>query len=152
MALYVDDNTIAEAAGIMIPEFKEEFGNMFNLQDFGQVSWVLGMTVERDRNTGAIKLGMRQYVLDNLERFNMMDRKPMSSPMAVDDVGKCGDETSGAHLPPGSVPYHSLIRIPLYASVSARAYITMAVNHLSRYMFSPRNLQLEHTKRELRYL
>jgi hypothetical protein len=120
MAMYVDDNIIAGAAGRFIPEFKVAFGNKFNVQDLGRVSWLLGMTVERDRGTGVIRLGQRQYVLNVLERFNMMDCKPVSSPMAVDAVGKCGDETSVTHLPPWSVLYHSLIGSMLYASVSTR--------------------------------
>jgi hypothetical protein len=137
MALYVDDIIITGAAGRFIPEFKVAFGSRFNVQALGPVSWLLGMTVERDRGTGIIRLGQRQNVLDMLERFNMMDRKPVSSPMAVDAVSKCGDETSVTQLPPGSVPYQSLIGSLLYASVSTRPDITMAVSHLSRYMASP---------------
>jgi hypothetical protein len=90
----VDDGIIAGAAGRFIPEFKVAFGNKFNVQDLGPYSLLLGMTVERDRGTGIIRLGHRQYVLDMLERFNIMDCKPVSSPMAVDAMGKCRDETS----------------------------------------------------------
>jgi hypothetical protein len=127
--MYVDDNIIAGAAGRFIPEFKLVFGNMFNVQDLGPISWLLGMTVERDRDTGIIRLGQRQYALDMLERLNMMDCKPVSSPMAIDVVGKCEDETSVTQLPPGSVPYQSLIGSMLYASGSTRADITMVVSH-----------------------
>jgi hypothetical protein len=105
MAMYVDHNIIAGAAGRFMPEFKVAFGSMFNVQDLGPFSWLLGMTVERDRGTSIIRLGQRQYGLDMLERFNMMDCKPVSSPMAVYAVDKCGDETSVTQLPPGSVPY-----------------------------------------------
>jgi hypothetical protein len=105
------------------------------------------MTVERDRGTGIIRLGQRQYVLDMLERFNIMDCKPVRSPMAVDAVGKCGDETSVTQLPPGSVPYQSLIGSLLYASVSTRPNITMADSHLSRYMTNPCHAHWEQAKR-----
>jgi hypothetical protein len=59
LALYVDDIIIAGAAGRFILEFKVAFGSRFNVQDFGPVSWLLGMTVERDRGTGIIRLGPR---------------------------------------------------------------------------------------------
>jgi hypothetical protein len=95
------------------------------------------MTVERDRGTGIIRLGHRQYGLDMLERFNMMDCKALSSSMVVDAVGKCGDGTSVTHLPPGSMPYRSLIGSMLYAFVNTRLDITMAVCHLSRYIANP---------------
>jgi hypothetical protein len=42
------------------------------------------MTVERVRGNRIISIGQQQYVLDMLERFNMMDCKPLGSPMAVD--------------------------------------------------------------------
>jgi histone deacetylase 1/2 len=152
MALYVDDNIIAGAAGRFIPEFKVAFGNRFNVQDLGPVSWLLGMTAERDRGTGVIRHGKRQDVLDMLEHFNMMDCKPVSSPMAVDTLGKCVDETAVTQLPPGSVPYQSLIGSLLHASVSTRLDITMVVSHLSTYMANPCLAHWEQAKRVLRYL
>jgi hypothetical protein len=152
MAMYVDDIIIARATGRLIPEFKVAFGNMFNVQDLGPISLLLGMTVEGDRGTGVIRLGQRQYVLDMLERFNVMDCKPVSSPIAVDVVDKCGEETPVTQLPPGSVPYQSLIGSMLYASVSTRPDITMAVSHLRRYMANLCHAHWEEAKRVLRYL
>jgi hypothetical protein len=57
LALYVDDRSIVGPAGSFIVEFKSAFGERFNVQDLGQVSWVLGMTVERDRGNRIIKIG-----------------------------------------------------------------------------------------------
>jgi hypothetical protein len=48
------------------------------------VSWLLGIIVERNHGSRIIRIGQQQYVLDNLERFNIMDCKPVGSPMAVD--------------------------------------------------------------------
>jgi hypothetical protein len=103
--MYVDDNIIPGVAGRLIQEFKVTLGKRLNVQDLGLVSWLLGMTAERDRGTGVIKLGMRQYVLEMLKRFNMMDNKPTSSPMAVHAVGT----TFVTQLHPGSVLYQSMI-------------------------------------------
>jgi hypothetical protein len=152
LAVYVDDNIIAGVACRFIPEFKVAFANMFNVQDLGPVSWLLGMTVERDRSTGIVRLGHRQYVLDMLERFNMMDCKPLSSSMVVDAVGKCGDGTSVTHLPPRSMPYWSMIGSMLYAFVNTRLDITMAICHLIRCIANPCHAHWEHAKRVLRYL
>jgi hypothetical protein len=116
--------------------FKSAFGEWFNVQDLGPVSWLLGMTVERDRGNCIIMIVQQQYVLHMLERFNMMDCKPVGSPMAVDALKNCV-ETTTSKLPPGLVPYQSLFGSLLYASVSTRPDITMAVSHLSRYMSDP---------------
>jgi hypothetical protein len=40
------------------------------------------MTVERDHGNRIIMIGQQQYVLAMLERFNMVDCKPVASTMA----------------------------------------------------------------------
>jgi hypothetical protein len=96
-------------------------------------------------------IGQQQYLLDVLERFNMVDCKPVGSPMEVDALSNCV-ETSTSKLPPGLVPYQSLIGSLLYASVSTRLDIAMAVSHLSRFMSDPSQSLWEQTKRVLRCL
>jgi hypothetical protein len=73
----VDDNIIVGPAGSFIVGFKSAFGERFNVQDLGALFWLLGMTVERDRGNPIIQIGRLQYVLHMLERFNMMDCKPV---------------------------------------------------------------------------
>ena len=148
LALYVDDSIMAGPPGSFISDFKRAFGKRFNVQDLGPVSWLLGMTVERDRAAGVLKVGQRQYILDMLERFNMSDCKPVSTPMTV---GALSEATASEVLSP-DVPYQSLIGSLLYASVSTRPDITMAVSHLSRYMARPSTVHWEQAKRVLRYL
>jgi hypothetical protein len=99
LALYVDDNIIVGPADSFIVGFKSAFGERFNVQDLGPVSWLLGMTVERDRGNRIIMIRQQQYVLDMLERFNIVDCKLVGSPMAVDALNNCV-ETSASKLPP----------------------------------------------------
>jgi hypothetical protein len=151
LALYVDDSIIVGPTGSFVVGFKSAFGERFNVQDIGPVSWLLGMTVERDLGNLIIRIGQQQYVLAILERFNMMDCKPVGSPMAVDALSNCM-ETSTSKLPPGLVPYQILIGSLLYASVSTRPDIIMVVSHLSRYMSDPSQSHWEQAEPVLRYL
>jgi histone deacetylase 1/2 len=151
LALCVDDNIIVGPAGSFIGGCKSAFGEMFNVQDLGPVSWLLGMTDVRDRGNRIINIGQQQYVFDMLERYNMMDCKPVGSPMAVDALSNCV-ERSTSKLPPGFVPYQSFIGSLLYVSESTLHDITMAVSHLSRYMSDPSQSHWEQAKRVLRYL
>jgi hypothetical protein len=73
LALYVDDCILAGHGGSFIVSFKRAFGQRFSMYDLGPVAWPLGMTVERDRVARVVKLGHLQYILDMLERFNMLD-------------------------------------------------------------------------------
>jgi hypothetical protein len=101
-----------------------------------------------------IKFDKRQFVFDMLERFNMVDCKPVGSPIAVDALSVCADGTSSLKLPlDGSVPYQSFIgRLVLHASLNTRPDITRVVNHMGRYMASPSQSHWEQAKRVLRYL
>jgi hypothetical protein len=89
LASYVDGNIFVGPAGGFIVGFKLAFSVRFNMQDLGPLSWLLGMTVERDRGSRIIRIGQQQYVLDMLERFNMVACKPMGSPPAVDALSNC---------------------------------------------------------------
>jgi hypothetical protein len=116
------------------------------------MSWLLGMTIGRDHGNRIVMIGQQQYVLDIMERFNMVDCKLVGSRMAVDSLSNCV-ETSTLKLPPGLVTYQSLIGSLLYASVSTRPDITMAISHLSRYKSNPsQSSHWEQAKRVLRYL
>jgi hypothetical protein len=53
----VDDLIIVCLADNLFFDFEKAFGSIFNVQYFGSVSWLLGMTVERDRNIRIIKIG-----------------------------------------------------------------------------------------------
>ena len=103
LALYVDDSIMAGPPGSFISDFKRAFGKRFNV--LGPVSWLVGMTVERDRAAGVLKVGQRQLILDKLERFNMSDCKAVSTPMTV---GALSEATASEVLSP-DVPYQSLI-------------------------------------------
>jgi hypothetical protein len=59
LALYVDDNIIVGPTGSFIVGFKSAFGERFNVQDLGPMSWLLGMTVERDRGSRIIRIGQQ---------------------------------------------------------------------------------------------
>jgi hypothetical protein len=104
LALYVDDSIIVGPSGNFIVGFKSAIGVGFNVQDLGPMSWLLVMTFERDRGKRIIRIEQQQYVLYRLKRFNMVDCKPMGSPVAVDALSSCV-ETSTSKLPPGLAPY-----------------------------------------------
>lgn len=147
LVLYVDDNLLMGPAGDFIPAFKKAFKERFEIQDLGPVAWMLGMTVERDRTSRTISLGQQQYVLDMLERFNMLECKPVTTPMVL---GALSNEEAGAGA--GEVPYASLVGSLQYAAVTTRPDIAMPVSHLCRYMAKPTAKHWEQAKRVLRYL
>jgi len=148
LALYVDDSILCGPKGPFITNFKQAFGKRFNIEDLGAVAWLLGMTVERDRAARTVKLGQRQFVMDMLEQFNMVDCKIADTPMPV----KSSTVNTDSSPLPKDVPYASLVGKLLYASCCTRPDITAAVSHLSRFMSKPLKMHWEMAKRVLRYL
>lgn len=141
LALYVDDSILVGPNGPFIFEFKIAFGRRFNVQDLGPVAW-LGMSVERDTSARTLKMGQRQYVVDMLERFGMIDCKPMSIPMVT---GGAVNNTS--ELKATDATFQSLVGSLLHASSATRPDITMAVSHLSRFMSNATSMHWEHAER-----
>jgi hypothetical protein len=82
-----------------------------------------------------------------LQKFNMQDSKPISTPM---DVGG-SDEPMGKVFSDATL-YKSLVGSLLYAAVATRPDIAVAVSKLSRWMASPEERHWVMAKRVLRYL
>ena len=53
------------------------------ISDLGQATYVLGVHLIRDLTEKTITLSQKKYVIDILNRFDMMDSKPVRTPMSV---------------------------------------------------------------------
>jgi len=145
LAIYVDDIIYSVTHDSWKDEFKARFEIDFKIKDLGEVSWVLGMGVTRDRATGTITLNQSVYIQSLLVRFNMTDCKPFSSPSLVTPFPEsplCSEDT----------PYQCLVGSLLYASVCTRPDIAEAVGRLTRFMAAPTEAHWTAGKRVLRYL
>ncbi|KAK3003592.1 hypothetical protein RJ639_018169 [Escallonia herrerae] len=80
--LYVDDMLIVGQDRKMIKEFKKELSKSFEMKDLVQTCHILGMQIVRDRKTKMLWLSQQKYIKRVLERFNMNDAKPVSTPFA----------------------------------------------------------------------
>jgi Reverse transcriptase (RNA-dependent DNA polymerase)/gag-polypeptide of LTR copia-type len=146
LALYVDDSILVGRRGPFISKFKQALRAAFNIQDLGAASFLLGMTITRDRHACTLTLAQRQYIMDMLQTFNMASCKPVSTPMSL------GHQASESHLLEPATPYQQLVGSLLYLSVCTRPDISMAVSMLSCHMSKPTRQHWELGKRVLRYL
>jgi len=79
--IYVDDLLIASSDIKELSKIKRILMSQFQMKDLGSANSILGINIERDGPTGSMKLSQRQYVRDLLVRFNMIDAKPVATPM-----------------------------------------------------------------------
>ena len=66
-----------------ITQFKNDFTKVFDITNLGELKYILGIQVKRDRKTHTISLNQTTYIHHILTCFGMQDCTPMSTPLAV---------------------------------------------------------------------
>ncbi|GKF15117.1 retrovirus-related pol polyprotein from transposon TNT 1-94 [Tanacetum coccineum] len=80
LLLYVDDMLVAGPNKYRINKLKAQLAREFKMKDLGPANKILGMQIHRDRVSRKIWLSQKSYVKKILQRFNMQDCKPISTP------------------------------------------------------------------------
>lgn len=73
--LWVDDLIIV-ATQEACDSIVETVSRSFKGRHLGEASWVLGMSVKRDRKTETIELSQGRMILNVLERYGQQNAKP----------------------------------------------------------------------------
>ena len=81
--VYVDDMAVAGRSLARITQFKNDLTNVFNITDLGELKYILGIQVKRDRKTCTISLNQTTYIHYILTRFGLQDCTLVSTPLAV---------------------------------------------------------------------
>jgi hypothetical protein len=145
LVLYVDDLILTGSSKKLIEWCKAELAREFDMKDIGLMHYFLGLEVWQ--SPGEVFLGQGKYAVEILKRFQMMDCKPMATPM-VANLKSFVD--SDLDLIDPSV-YRQLIGSLMYL-VNTRPDICFAVNTLSQYMVQPRQVHWVAAKHVLWYL
>jgi hypothetical protein len=85
LAIYVNDITMACKSLEVINQDKEKLKQYYEMTDLGEIAWILGIHVTRDRRAGWIALSQEKYALEVLERFGKSDVRPISTPMLANE-------------------------------------------------------------------
>jgi hypothetical protein len=80
IAVHVDDCTIAANSLAALEALKAGLRKHVEVTDLGELHWMLGIEVKRDRAGGTTHLSQRSYVDSILRRFGFDDVKPISTP------------------------------------------------------------------------
>ena len=81
VAADVDDMTITGSTRDTIQRFKEGLSGKVKIKDLGDLRWMLGIEVERDREARTISFSQRTYISKILDRFGLQDAHPLSTPL-----------------------------------------------------------------------
>jgi len=148
ITLYVDDMIITGNNTSKLEQVKVQLKNQFKINDLGELKFILGIEVKRDRKNHQISLSQEQYIKDMLKKFNMNDCKPMKTPAD----GNLMKIIEGGKPLNSKTPYMEAIGSLIYIMVASRPDISYIVGILSRYMQNPTDKHWKFVKRVFAYL
>jgi len=149
MLVYVDDLLIAAHSSAAVSFVKDKIMKAFDTRDLGEASSFLGMSIQRDRASGSIKLAQSNMVNELAEKYGLADAKPKGVPLSpATQLSKLGGEP----LDTAENPYSALVGSMLYLSVCTRPDIAQAVGVLCKYMAAPTSEHWAAARGVLRYL
>uniref|UniRef100_A0A2N9I5M9 Reverse transcriptase Ty1/copia-type domain-containing protein n=1 Tax=Fagus sylvatica TaxID=28930 RepID=A0A2N9I5M9_FAGSY len=128
--IYVDDIIITSSSTTAIDTLLSNLHKDFVVKNLGSLKFFLGIEVLS--NPSGVLLSQHRYITDILRRTNMLEAKPIASPMA--------SSTSLSAYEGEPFPDHTLFRSTIgalqYLSIT-RPAIAFTVNKLSQFMHKP---------------
>eukprot|EP00253_Pinus_taeda_P012828 PITA_12828 len=128
-----------------IQECKKMLATGFEMKDLELMRYYLGLEV--CQRPEEIYLGQSKYIIKILQKFNMMDSKPMTTPM-ITNLKKLRSSNSNVVNP---TSYHKLVGSLMYL-VNTRPDICFPINVLSQFQLEPHQDHWIDAKHILRYL
>jgi hypothetical protein len=102
------------------------------MTDLGELSWILGIHITRDRSTGQITLSQEKYINDILERFGKSDTRTISTPsLANEHLTKL----TSPEVDPK--PYQRMLGALMYAMLGTRPDLAFTMAALGRHTVNP---------------
>jgi Reverse transcriptase (RNA-dependent DNA polymerase) len=152
--VHVDDCTIVATSKLLIDSFKISIAKHVEITDLGELHWILGIEVRRERENKRIFLSQRAYLDSILRRYGLDELKPVSLPMetSIKLTSAQSPSTTEEIARMRNVPYHEAVGSLMYASLGTRPDITYAVQTVSRFTKNPGTAHWDAVKRIFRYL
>ncbi|XP_019416448.1 PREDICTED: uncharacterized protein LOC109327748 [Lupinus angustifolius] len=145
ICLYVDDLLITGSNKAEIAAIKKSLSSEFEMSDLGRLAYFLG--IEFVQHNDGIFMHQKKYILEVLERFNLLKCNSADTPVEANlKLGACEEEAKVD----GTV-FRQLVGCLRFLCHS-RPEISFGVGLVSRHMSSPRHSHLFAAKRILRYL
>ena len=148
LAVYVDDVVpISDDVGILASE-KAKLKERFVMVDNGEIDYLLGLLIKRDRNERKLSISQPCYLENILERFNMTSCNPVATPM---ETGRKFSKLSDDEAPFSDIQlYQQAVGCLMYAATATRPDIASAIGILAQYMSAPSMNHWSGIKRILR--
>ena len=134
LALYVDDILWFSNSPEMLKREKESLAKRFKVDDMGEVSYVLGMSVKRNRDERTLTTNQSKYLEGVLKKFGVETCKPVSTPL---EPGRRFESLPENETPVKDQSYQMAIGCLTYATNATHPDLAAAVGILSKYVSRP---------------
>ncbi|GIL91628.1 hypothetical protein Vretifemale_19249, partial [Volvox reticuliferus] len=149
LLVHVDDIITTSDDEELIRKVKDAVGKVFKIRDLGEAKVFLGMEISRGEN-GEVKLSQRRYIEELLQRHQLVDAKPRSTPLPPGSKVLPAEE--GDMELKDSSDYRTLVGELNYLATSTRPDIAQALSVLARFMGKPSKSHMGLALGVLRYL
>lgn len=147
LVIYVDDILIIGSDLKEIEAVKRSLASEFEMKDLGEVKNFLGMKIERVVEDRYLRISQRAFLEGLLQRFNMQECKPISTPIECRLRLPKGEESKRSEK-----PYRELVGCLMYVAMTSRPDLCAAVIYFSQFQSCPMEEHWVHLKRVLRYI
>ncbi|KAL7278428.1 hypothetical protein ACG7TL_007425 [Trametes sanguinea] len=153
-ATYTDDITSAADDADALENVQRDLSARYKLSSGGELKFMLGVSISRDRENGTMRLSQRAYAERVLERFSLVDCNPVTTPLEPGSklAAEAGVATEGEIREMETIPYREALGAIMYLAVATRPDLSHPVQLLSRFMGNPSYAQWKGLKRVLRYI
>jgi hypothetical protein len=142
-----DDMVIAGSTIATIDRFKRELASRYGVTDLGEIRWLLGFEIKRDRIKRTIAINQAAYLKNVAEKFCVGDAKAVHIPM---DPGLVPTEDDGSRLT--NADYRGACGSVLWAAIMTRPDVQFSVGVLAQHTQNPTEMHWKALKRVIRYL
>ena len=159
LAIWVDDLVISASSPAIRTQFVKDLSTTFDVEDNGDLQWILGVQVQRKRKTRELSLSQNQYIKDILARHAPqvnMTRK-VDTPLAPEETlsrEQCPAEGSPEKqaMKTKHTEYMQVVGALLWLASFTRPDLTYAASVLARFVSNPGGPHYTAMQRTLAYL
>ena len=141
--VWVDDFIIGAKSEECLANTKQMFMDRFKMKDLGPLSYFLGIDFTQEKN--CVRMNQRRYIEKMLEKFQMTDCKPRSTP-SEQKFEEGESDFVDSHK------YREIVGSLIYVMIGTRPDICWTVTKLSQHLSNPTQGHLIAAKHVLRYL
>ena len=152
IVIWVDDIVVSASTEGELNATKSLLKKEFRMKDLGPISYFLGIQFHQDPITYIIEMNQSHYLKGVLQRFNMADCKPKTTPCEVNLQVYDDNQDSSSDKTQDTRRYREIVGSLVYAMTCSRPDLAWIVTKLSQHLNNPTEADWITIKHVLRYI